>query len=263
MEPSFSILYAAPRPERSQRGFTLLEILVAVAILGIVMATVYGTTASTLSATRYAEERAEVDSLGRDVVLRMADELEGALPLGFFGVPGQQQVPTDAVQFVAIVQRRGGRGGQAIVSYSLDPLEGAQAMFALRRHEELIVDEVAAEGDEFEDEDDFDATGDESAVDEGDFEGDEEGTVDFGPQVTDIYLLDNVVGLQFRYLDAETGEFIAEWNSGEDADGAVIRNLPAAVEILLLLADANGGMHDFRTHVDLPLFRLEETAANQ
>jgi prepilin-type N-terminal cleavage/methylation domain-containing protein len=263
MEPNFSTTSAVPRPERSERGFTLLEILVAVGILSIVMATVYGTTASTLSATRHAEERAEVDSLGRDVVLRIADELEGALRLGFFGVQGQGQAPTDAVQFISVVKRRSGRGGQAIVSYSLDPLEGTQGVFALRRHEELIIDEVADEsGDEYEDDGDFDATEGDAAVDAGEFEGDEEGAGDFGPQVTDVYLLDNVVGLQLRYLDAETGEFVAEWNSGEDEDGAIIRNLPAAVEILLLLADANGGIHDFRTHVDLPLFQLEQTAPN-
>ena len=64
----------------SHSGFTLLELLVAVAILGIVMSTVYGVLTRTLLATKRAEARAELFASGREMVMRMADEIEGALP---------------------------------------------------------------------------------------------------------------------------------------------------------------------------------------
>ena len=65
---------------RSQRGFTLLEVLVATAILGLVMTAVYGVVARTLMATQRSEARAELFADGRELVLRLADEIEGALP---------------------------------------------------------------------------------------------------------------------------------------------------------------------------------------
>lgn len=61
------------------RGFTLLEVLVAVTILGIILLTVYGTVSRTISTKEYAEERARLASVGREAVLRIADEIEGAL----------------------------------------------------------------------------------------------------------------------------------------------------------------------------------------
>src|SRR5438445_357233 len=85
----------------SRRGFTLLEIMVATAILGIVMLTVYGVLARALIAKNHSEERAELYASGREVVLKIADELEGALPptagrdIGFMGVAGSGQVPAD------------------------------------------------------------------------------------------------------------------------------------------------------------------------
>ena len=77
-----------------------------------------------------------------------ADEFEGALPpsagqnIAFVGVPGTENVPTDAAQFVVVVHRlfsaTQSRGGRAIVSYSLDPMKDAPNLFAVRRQEQLL-----------------------------------------------------------------------------------------------------------------------------
>src|ERR1043166_9065298 len=113
----------------NRRGFTLLELLVATAILGIILATVYGVLSRALYAKNHSEERADLYAAGRETVLKIADELEGALqPRGsnivFIGVPGNERVPTDGVQFDVVVRRLSGvsqtRGGRALVTYSLD-----------------------------------------------------------------------------------------------------------------------------------------------
>ena len=69
----------APFSPPAARGFTLLEVVIAVAILGIILTTVYGTLSRTISTKEYTEERVQLSSVGREAVLRIADELEGAL----------------------------------------------------------------------------------------------------------------------------------------------------------------------------------------
>jgi len=54
-------------------------VVLAVAIFGFVAASVYGVLARTISARDTAEERAEMYAMGRETVLRIADDLEGAL----------------------------------------------------------------------------------------------------------------------------------------------------------------------------------------
>lgn len=248
MPASWCTSYGIQRSDMSQRGFTLLEILVATTILGIVLVSVYGVLSRALLAKQHAEERADLYAAGRETVLRIADELEGALPptagrnIGFIGVAGSSRVPTDAVQFDVVIRRlfsaSRGRGGRALVSYSLDPLKDTPNLFALRRQEQLLVDPAA---------------------------DDEEGTTDDDqeaaqpPTAFAAYLIDQVAGLRFRYLDAETGQWLDSWDTTTLDPSGVAPGLPGAVEVTLFLADNNGGVHDFATIVDLPLANLVPT----
>ncbi len=230
----------------SRRGFTLLEILVATAILGIVLLTVYGVLARALYAKNHAEDRAELYAAGREATLRIADELEGALPpmagaeILFVGVPGTSRVPTDTVQFVMVIRRAFGssqnRGGRALVSYSLDPAKDTQNLFALRRQEEVLLAEPAPD----------DTTTDPMAA----------AAQPTPPTATAAYLLDQVAGLRFRYLDALTGEWVDSWDTTVPPTPPDVPRLPGAVEITLFLADKDGGIHDFGTIVDLPLANI-------
>ena len=230
----------------ARRGFTLLEILVATAILGIIMMTVYGVLARALYAKNHSEERADLYASGREAVLKIADEIEGALPptagrdICCIGVAGSDRVPTDAVQFDVVVRRLYGasqnRGGRALVSYSLDPMPDVPTLFALRRQEQLLT-EAAPESDD----QNADAT-------------------PAGPSVLAAYLLDHVAGLRFRYLDPNTGEWANVWDTtAEPPPGQLVRGLPGAVEVTIFLADNEGGVHDFGTIVDLPLANLVPT----
>jgi prepilin-type N-terminal cleavage/methylation domain-containing protein len=230
-------------------GFTLLEILVATAILGIILVTVYGVLSRALYAKNHAEERADLYAAGREAVLKMADELEGALPptaghnIGFVGVAGADRVPTDAVQFAIVIRRQFGvsqtRGGRAIVSYSLDPTKDTPNLFALRRQEELLTEEPVAEDD-----------------------GVDAEEAPAAPVAIAAHILDQVAGLRFRYLDPETGAWTDTWDTTEEPPpGKLARGLPGAVEITLFLTDSGGGIHDFGTIVDLPLYAPPPTPA--
>ena len=233
----------------NRRGFTLLEILVATAILGIILVTVYGVLSRALYAKNHAEERADLYASGREVVLKMADELEGALPptagrgIGFIGIPGKDRVPTDAVQFAVVIRRSYGlnqnRGGRALVSYSLDPMPNTPNAFALRRQEEMLTE--APPGN---DPTDGSAQPDATAA----------------PAAIAGYLIDQVSALRFRYLDPTSGDWVDSWDTTVDTPpGQPPPGLPGAVEVTLFLTDGSGGVHDFGTIVDLPLASILPT----
>jgi prepilin-type N-terminal cleavage/methylation domain-containing protein len=244
-----------PLPDRAQRGFTLLEIMVATAILGIVLVTVYGVLSRALYAKNHAEERADLYASGREKVLQMADEIEGALPptagrnIGFIGVPGNERVPRDAVQFDVVIRRPfssgQARGGRALVSYSLDPVKDTPELYALLRQEQLLTDAPVdpANGDSA-------GSGDNGGSDAGDTPQ---------PTVTAMHLIDRVAGLRLRYVD-QSGQFVDSWDTtAARSPQQAPPSLPGAVEITLFLADNQGGVHDFTTIVDLPLANLVPT----
>ncbi len=242
----------APRglPSLGQRGFTLLELLVAVGILGLVMSTVYGVLTRTLLATRHAEARAELYASGRAMVMRMADEIESALPpdrqVAFVGEQRGGTPPEDAIGFYTIVHRMAGAerrpGGLAFVSYSLDRTQ--DGLFALRRSEEVLANAGGSANDP-------------NSADS--LAGNPDLPTDMGastePVVSAVYLLDHVAGMRFGYIDPENGELVESWDTSQPGTDNRLRNLPAAVSISLFLADDNGGIHDFSTIVDLPLAR--------
>ncbi len=239
------------RSENRQRGFTLLEILLALTILGIILSTVYGSLSRTLNSKEIAEERAELFARGRQAVLKIAEDVEGAMAPSFgdrIYFQGTERGGKPSMAFVAM--NRGGFGlnrvrpGQVLIAYSIDPVPGRHDLFNLLREEYLFA-ALLAEADGIE------------------LPADEE--EDDAPKAVASYLLDcyehpdalNVpgscvplVGLQFRYLDSQTGEWRDEWDSNEEPTREM---LPAAVEIALVLRDDRGLEHDFGTIVDLPL----------
>ncbi|MDX2168674.1 MAG: type II secretion system protein GspJ [Deltaproteobacteria bacterium] len=250
--------------EPADGGFTLLELLLAVVILGLVLTTVYGALTRTEFSKRRAEERAELYSAGRQAVLRMANDIEGALPppsgdrIYFRGTSGNGDAPE--MHFVTV--NRGGYGiqrvrpGRVLIVYSLDPLPSRRSLYALRREEYLYAAMLA------------EADGNTQQPTSLEAENEDEQA----PTAQATYLLDcpdvpnelalpgmclPVIGLTFRYYDETVSDWRDEWDStGNDA---VFGRLPSAVEITLTLADEEGGAHDFSTIVDLPLSRGQPT----
>lgn len=247
------------------QGFTLIEIILAVTILGLILTTVYGVLSRTMFSKEVAEERGELYSNGRQALLRMANEIEASLhPDSGFYFRGDGGGGSGTPEVVFVTTNRGGYGinrvrpGSVLVAYSLDPLPRPRGAFALRRDEYLWSKLVAK------------SQGIEET--ETDLELDEEGQdAADAPTEQATYLLDcpdhpgelnlpgtctPTTGLQFRFYDEVADEFRDEWNSDEDP---TYHRLPAAVEIVLRVADRNGVEQEFATIVDLPVARGQPT----
>ena len=260
-----SVTIVCPRPDPHQRGFTLIEVLVVVIIVAVILVTVYGSISRTLTSKGIAEERAELFAVGRDAVLRMGDEIEGALPpaagdrILFQGGAEGGQVPRSSIAFVAM--NRGGYGsnrvrpGQVLISYWLDPISNKQGLFALVRREALF-SALLAEAD-----------GTQLPVDETDEENSAPTSLATPlldcPDLPDLIDIpgscSRVVGLRFRYFDVVDQRWLDEWDTTKDPEDPEYQRIPAAVEIALFLEDERGKMYDFTTVVDLPLGRAQPT----
>lgn len=259
---------------RPAAGFTLLELLLAIVILSLIAATVYGSLARTESSKRVAEARAELYAAARQAMLKMASDVEAALPppsgdrIYFRGTHGGASEPPE---IHLVTMNRGGYGvnrvrpGRVLIVYSLMPLPARRGQFALLREEYLykaMLDKA----------DGIEATRSSNNFMFGEDEEDTAPTEQASlllecPDIDDALDLPGacvpVTGLAFRYYDETVGDWRDEWDSSVDND-ATFGRLPSAVEITMQVADENGGPHDFYTVVDLPLARGQPTpAANQ
>jgi prepilin-type N-terminal cleavage/methylation domain-containing protein len=252
---------------RAAEGFTLLELLLAMMIAGILLTTVYGAVSRTLKSKATAEERAELYASGREAVLKMADEIEGALVpdadtggTNFFvgsGAGGGEAF----VQFITM--DRGGFGtsnlrpGRIIVEYFLDPLPNQRGLYTLFRRQQWLQALLAQEGlaplpVEMEQEDPA-------------LQSVALPLLDCPPGVSDLDLPGScirVVSLGFAFFD-EDGSRVEEWSSVRDDGGTQFERLPAAVAISLVLADERGVEHPFETVVDIPLAKGQPTPGPQ
>lgn len=68
------------RRARGEAGFTLLELLIAIAILGILFAAQVGPFQQTLASRDAAEQQIEATAAARTTLVRLAEELTGAIP---------------------------------------------------------------------------------------------------------------------------------------------------------------------------------------
>jgi prepilin-type N-terminal cleavage/methylation domain-containing protein len=262
-----------PKTSSSRRagGFTLIELLLAIVILSLIAATVYGSLASTESSKRIAESRAELYAAGRQAVLKLAGDIEASLPppsgdrIYFRGTHGAQGEPPE---IHLVTMNRGGYGmnrvrpGRVLIVYSLVPLTGRRGQFSLLREEYLykaMLDK--ADGVETDTGDNF-GLGEE---DEEDAAPTEQASLLLEcPEIEDDLDLPGacvpVTSLAFRYFDETVGDWREEWDSTVD-NNATFGRLPSAVEITMELADENGSPHSFYTVVDLPLARGQPTPA--
>ena len=256
---------------RYRGGFTLIEIMLALAIFGLVTVTLYGTFARTLRSKALAERRAEVTRLGRAAIGRMADEIGSAYyPRNLPGTAifrilksGTEDAPLDSLVFTALSARPAGMDGQGtdqrMIAYffprdrsglrrntrtSESASEDAPERPSNRGGSDLLADDA---------EDFFAAFGaahppvlgttphrllrrEATMI--------ERHALDHAPATV---FLDDVVGLELTFFDGR------EWRDTWDSEDHNTRGLPRAVTIDLALYDAAGDIHHFTTAVDIPL----------
>lgn len=203
------------RPASNSRGFTLLEILVAISIVALVLTAVYGVFASISGAKERLERDAEIYQRARVVFDRLGRELRGVCPIGGAEQKGVFRTGTDAdgqaileLTTSATAQLGLQQTGIALIRYTLAPEPESAPGKSLFRTEQsaLLRDDVPGENGA-------------------------------------MRLATGVARLEWRFLVQ------GEWRSELDAarDG-----LPALVEVALTMTDSRGHPLHFRSAFDLP-----------
>jgi prepilin-type N-terminal cleavage/methylation domain-containing protein len=210
-----------------ERGFTLLELLVSLAIAAILVATQVAPFQQTIVSRDRAERLMEGTSAARLTLQRLAEELSGALPL-----PGEERAfrlvdrsldePSSELSFATSNAQRvhgGARDPIQMVRYYLEPMPFADAAAGGPRALRLVKEQwpsVAA--------------------------------TEVEP--TRIPLLDDVLRFRVRVMQPGTSQWVESFTgSGEGSS----RDLPRAVEFELAVHDGTRAPPVYRLAIELPL----------
>lgn len=213
----------SPRADRCRRrptsrvgGFTLLEVLVALVLLGIVSATVVGTFGIGLRAWKHGQDA--LDNLQRssvvgDAVLRCLQGLVFSLEnrdfYGLFGEDGSDgEYDTDTVSFVTRSHRLRpdagpGWSGPLRLTLFIEESEWGDSVLSMSVENPFVLESA--------------------------------------DQPETIPLTRYVRGLNIRYLDPMTGEWLDEWETPPSDGDPEAPILPGSVEVTLALANVRPG----------------------
>jgi prepilin-type N-terminal cleavage/methylation domain-containing protein len=215
------------RPRRSiaaaRAGFTLIEMMLAVAILGLILAMLAESFHAVAASKLHAEGRLYTEREGRAVMWELSNELIGAVQtsvypsdvlfLGTAHFQGGVAVNSLTLSTLDAAHRRSidSYGAEQVVAYQAVPNPAHRGWFLLERSQQ-------------------------SALGYG------------GAPAPPIVIADNLVSMRLRYFDGQQwGEV---WNSQNLSPG---RQLPMAVAIDLALGAPRGHVMTFSTQVMLPM----------
>lgn len=203
-----------PSISRSYRGFTLLEILMAISIFAIVVTLAYGSYRSTFRIIEQTESQTEIYNQARIAMDRITCDLS-SLYLGSSGfLQGEAQnlgnKEADTIRFTStahlVLNREEQASGYAIISYSVeeDPETRELSLF---RHDQA-------------------------------FRPDEDGETTTG---NGLLLCKGLLEVRFLYYDNREGQR-DDWDSKEvEQTDTNAQKLPDRIEVSLLFADPAAG----------------------
>jgi prepilin-type N-terminal cleavage/methylation domain-containing protein len=214
-----------------KNGFTLIEILIAVFILGIVLTTVYASYTGTFRIVRDTRDDAEIYGMARSALDRMARDLQSVTPYrGAFTFTAKPYNIGNR-EFTRLIFRSTAHvafgenelpAGIAVIEYSVD--EGTEKEgYTLSRSDSLFRDPEKEEA-----------------------------------QPGGYLLCDQVENLTYLFYD-ETSKEVETWNSGGN-NAAQKMKAPAAVAIRLSFVNKADRKRPllFTTRIYLPFSRKEE-----
>jgi prepilin-type N-terminal cleavage/methylation domain-containing protein len=208
------------------RGFTLIEVMIAVAILALVMVMLAGSFHAVVTGKVHAENRLAIDDEGRAILSEMSDEIHGAVqtrgPTSRVLLLGQGRMqggtPTDSIMVSTLDpgHRRAieGFGAEDTISYTIAARPSHRGRFLLMRSQSSSLLGIGTGGD----------------------------------ANAPMIIANNLLALHIRYFDGSSwGE---SWNSQSLPPG---RELPLEVAIDLVLAAPGGAPLRLSTMVTLPM----------
>ena len=202
----------------TEDGFTLMEVLIAIAILAIVLSTVYESFVQTRKAIGKTEASIEELRGVRAAFSRMMQDVSMAFLVKdndrtfFKGTDDHSEgYPNDSIDFTSYSNRMRNKDAkesdQTEVGYYMKRgNEGGSVL--MKRVKRRIDDNPGYGGDSFE-------------------------------------ITEDIVGLNFRYLDS--GAWADSW------DSSVNKTIPQAVEITIILKDSSGNEKTFKSIAEIPL----------
>ena len=211
------------------KGFTLLEILVAISIVGIIMAAVYGAYTSNMEGIQAARGNSQISQTARIIFDRMSKDLQSAYLGGGFSnrlalgmVAENREIngrAADQIDFTALSHLPSTENGLQTDLCELGyPLKEDQdhGPFILYRRDSGIVDDDLGSGGRVEE------------------------------------LARMVAGLDIKFQGKSGSEF-EDWNTFEEPHK---NTLPSLVQIRLILKDKQGREHTYITSVHPELAEL-------
>jgi prepilin-type N-terminal cleavage/methylation domain-containing protein len=220
---------------KRSKGFTLLELLIALGILSLVLAILYKSFAAMIDTTEKVEEETEIYRMARLALTIMTDELRSAYwnkdqSSTFFTGTDEQRLgqPADSLRFTALSRHRYGEETEgpelAALRYGLETApfeEREEPRLVLLHEEETNLLSLSADS----------------------------------LQLTELGEM--VWGLNLRYMEQKPsassffegaeGGWVDSWDAGEK------KKLPWAVEIRLIFKDRQGQEYEFFTRTEIPI----------
>lgn len=209
----------------SRAGFTLVEVLLSLALLGIIVSIIYTSLVRSVQVKETVEGRLETYQVARALLDRMTRELQAAtLPpynkqAAFVGIEGDLDgQPWDALHFVSLdpADQQGSGVDQAEIGYA-PQFDRREERRVLLRREDVHIDDNPLEGG------------------------------------MAVEVAERVESLRVRHFDGR------EWQRAWDS--RTTKTLPTAVEITLVLRDREGMPATFRATIPLVLAETKKAGA--